>query len=166
MQCPIIPLHSYFLKASLSSVSKNVSCFSNVRTKPAAPRGFPDDYGTGGGCAAGGKAAQQRPPRETCPARDMPADQALSVARACRRASHARRPRLVNRPRHVRRPKRFRPQGMFAAQGIIPARGGVQQKPPSVLRRSQPRARRSGIEARRRGASFSFPAVYSAKNPY
>ena len=26
--------------------------------------------------------------------------------------------------------------------------------------------RRSGIEARRRGASFSFPAVCSAKNPY
>ena len=99
------------------------------------------DYGTGGGCAAGGKAAQ-RPPRETCPAQGMPADQAPSV----RSRLSPRKPcspphifrRLVNRPRHIRRPKRFRPQGMFAAQGIIPARGGGRQKPPSVLRRSQP----------------------------
>ena len=72
-----------------------------------------------GGCAAGGKAAQ-RPPRETCPAQGMPADQAPSVRsrlspRKICSPPHIFR-RLINRPRHIRRSKRIRPQGMFAAK--------------------------------------------------
>ena len=110
----------------------------------------------------------KRVPRKVCPPTKL-----RPSALACRRARYARRPTFS--------------EGLSTAQGISAARNVFARRVCS-LPRHNPRSRRwtakaavcpvpfaaptrrSGIEARRRGASFSFPAVRAAvrlsENPF